>query len=86
MMIVKELYLFVLLPKGAGIMTEAIEKVFKKEFDEKKEAGIQETMDKVIMNMLRGNEPVDKIILYTQASLEKIASIAKSIGISSLTL
>ena len=67
-------------------MTEAIERVFKKEMDEKKAEGIQETTDKVIINMLRGNEPIDKIVLYTQASLEKIASVARSIGISSLLL
>ena len=63
-------------------MTEAIERVFKKEMDEKKTEGKEEVVEK----MLQGNEPVEKIIMYTQVPLEIIASIAKKIGITSLSL
>ena len=68
--------------KGAGIMTEAIERVFKKEFAQKED----ETIEDVVEKMLQGNEPVEKIIMYTQVPMEKIASIAKKIGITSLAL
>ena len=68
--------------KGAGTMTEAIERVFKKEFAQKED----ETREDVVEKMLQGNEPVEKIIMYTKVPMEKIASIAKKIGITSLAL
>ena len=67
-------------------MTEAVERVFKKELDERETKGAQDTTDKVIANMLKGNESVEKIVLYTQASLDRIAAVAKKIGISTLAL
>lgn len=63
-------------------MTEAIERVFKKEMDEKKNEGKEE----MVTEMLRGNEPVEKILRYSHMSMEQIMGIAKKIGISSLTL
>ena len=68
--------------KGAGIMTEAIERVFKKEMDEKKTEGKEE----MVTEMLRGNEPVEKILKYSHMPIEQIMGIAKKIGISSLAL
>ena len=68
--------------KGAGIMTEAIERVFKKEMDEKKTEGKEE----MVTEMLRGNEPVEKILKYSHMPIEQIMGIAKNIGISSLAL
>ena len=49
--------------KGAGTMTEAIERVFKKEIDEKKTEGKEE----MVTEMLRGNEPVEKILVTAQS-------------------
>lgn len=63
--------------KGAGIMTEAIERVFKKEMDEKKTEGKEE----MVTEMLRGNEPVEKILKYSHMPIEQIMGIAKKIGI-----
>lgn len=68
--------------KEAGIMTEAVERVFKKEFDQTR----KETEDQIIVNMLRENVAVDKIVLYTKATVERIAAVAKAAGISSLVL
>ena len=68
--------------KEEGVMTEAVESLFKEEFDQIR----QETKDEVITNMLKANEPVDKIALYTQVSIDRIASVAKKIGIKSLML
>lgn len=68
--------------KEAGIMTEAVERVFKKEFERERAEGKEEVVEK----MLQGNEPIEKIVLYTQVPMEKIASIAKKIGITSLAL
>ena len=63
-------------------MTEAVERVFKKEFDQTR----KETEDQIIVNMLRENVAVDKIVLYTKATVERIAAVAKAAGISSLVL
>ena len=40
---------------------------------------------KVIMKMLRGNVPVSRIMEYTDATAEKIAEIAHSIGVAPVT-
>ena len=48
---------------------------------EGRKEGREESSVDVVREMLRGNEPVSKIAKYTQVSVEKIAEIARSIGI-----
>ena len=63
-------------------MSEAVEYIFAdkiEEIAEKKE-------EKTIENMLRDNVKAETITKWTGASIEKIAAIAKKIGISTLTL
>ena len=50
--------------------------------DEKKTEGKEE----MVTEMLRGNEPVEKILKYSHMPIEQIMGIAKKIGISSLAL
>ena len=68
--------------REAGKMSEAVEYIFAdkiEEIAEKKE-------EKTIENMLRDNVKAETITKWTGASIEKIAAIAKKIGISTLTL
>ena len=44
--------------------------------------GRDERNTEVITEMLHGNEPVSKIMRYTQASMERISEIASSLGIA----
>ena len=44
--------------------------------------GRDERNTEVIMEMLHGNEPISKIMRYTQASMERISEIASSLGIA----
>ena len=48
---------------------------------EGREAGMMD----IISKMLRRNEPISKIMEYTDATAEKIAEIARSIGVSPVT-
>lgn len=68
--------------KGAGIMTEAIERVFKKEIDQKKE----EAKEEIIINMINEHFSVDQIKAATRETADRIFSIAKKAGITALTL
>lgn len=68
--------------KRAGIMTEAIERVFKKDIDQKKE----EVKEEIIINMINEHFSVDQIKAATRETAERIFSIAKKAGITALTL
>ncbi len=63
-------------------MSEAFERVFKKEIDEYHEKKTEE----VVSRMLRHNEPVDKIVMYFGWTPERVMKFAKQIGINTLTL
>ena len=47
--------------------------------------GRAEGMEDIISKMLRKNEPIGKIMEYTDATAEKIAEIARSIGLAPVT-
>ena len=53
--------------------------------EEGREEGRKEGEAKVITKMLRGNVPVSRIMEYTDATAEKIAEIARSIGVAPVT-
>ena len=52
---------------------------------EGREEGRQENKAEVVREMLRGNEPVSKIMKYTQVPIESITEIARSIGVRAAT-
>ena len=53
--------------------------------EESKAEGKVEGKAEVVMEMLRDNAPLSLIEKYTQVSAEKIAEIARSIGVSPIT-
>ncbi len=63
-------------------MSEAVERVFRKEIEEiaeKKE-------EQVVVAMLQNNEPADKMIRYFGRSPERVMTFAKKTGVTTLTL
>ena len=63
-------------------MSEAIERVFKKEIEE----AAEKEKEMTIANMLKDNVKATTIAKWTGASLEKIVAVASQIGISTLSL
>ena len=68
--------------KEAGKMSEAVERVFQKEIEE----AAEKKEEKIVANLLKMNEPVDKIVQACEWSTEKVMSFAKKIGITTITL
>ncbi|MBQ9009962.1 MAG: hypothetical protein IJ088_11615 [Clostridia bacterium] len=68
--------------KEMGKMSEAVERVFKKEIDE----ATEKKEEQVVTAMLQNNEPADKIIKYFGWTPERVMTFAKKIGITTLTL
>ena len=68
--------------KEAGNMGKAFEQIFKEEIDE----AAEKKEEKTIENMLKDNVKAENIKKWTGASLEKIASVATGLGLSTLSL
>ena len=68
--------------KEMGKMSDAVERVFKKEIDE----AAKKKEEQVVTNMLQNNEPADKIVKYFGWTPERVMSFAKTIGITTLNL
>lgn len=68
--------------KEAGKMSEAVERVFKKEIEE----AAEKKEEQVVTTMLQNNEPADKIVKYFGWTPERVMTFAKKIGITTLTL
>ena len=68
--------------KEAGKMSEAVERVFQKEIEE----AAEKKEEKIVANLLKMNEPVDKIVQACEWSTERVMSFAKKIGITTITL
>ena len=63
-------------------MSEAVERVFKKEIEE----AAKKKEEQVVTAMLQNNEPVDKIVKYFGWTPERVMTFAKKIGVTTLTL
>ena len=68
--------------KEEGKMSEAVERVFKKEIDE----AAEKKEEQVVTTMLQNNEPADKIVKYFGWTPERVMTFAKKIGVTTLTL
>jgi len=68
--------------KEAGKMSEAVERVFKKEIEE----AAEKKEEQVVTTMLQNNEPADKIVKYFGWTPERVMTFAKKIGMTTLTL
>ncbi|MBQ4512182.1 MAG: hypothetical protein II969_04265 [Anaerolineaceae bacterium] len=68
--------------KEAGKMSEAVELVFKEEIEE----AAEKKEERIVANLLKMNEPVDKIVQASEWSPDKVISFAKKIGITTLIL
>ncbi len=63
-------------------MSEAVERVFRKEIEE----AAEKKEERIVTNLLKMNEPIDKIVRACEWPAEKVMNFAKKIGITSLTL
>lgn len=63
-------------------MTEAVKEIFSKELDERQ----HETEERIVERMLKSDEPLEKIIKYTQVPMERIIAIAKSAGLGAVVV
>lgn len=68
--------------KEEGKMSEAVERVFKKEIEE----AAEKKEEQIVTAMLQNNEPADKIVKYFGWTPERVMNFAKKIGITTLTL
>ena len=63
-------------------MSEEFERVFRKEIEE----AAEKKEEKIVANLLRMNEPIDKIVQACEWPSEKVLAFAKKIGITTLTI
>ncbi|MBR1476331.1 MAG: hypothetical protein IJ608_00010 [Lachnospiraceae bacterium] len=68
--------------KEAGKMSEAVERVFQKEIEE----AAEKKEERIVANLLKMNEPVDKIVRACEWPADKVMTFAKKIGVTTLTL
>ena len=66
--------------REVGNMNEVIRDLFKKDFEEAEERGINETNKRVAIDMLRNREPLEKIKNYSQLAEDVIRGLAISLG------
>lgn len=72
--------------KEDGHMDEVVREVFKEDFDQVEDKGKEIGKEEMVEAMLKDKESAAKICKWSGMSLEKIASIAEKIGITSLVL
>ena len=63
-------------------MSEAIERIFSKEFDKRE----RKAKEEVVLLMLQDHETIDKIRKYTQVSSDRIIAIAKANGLNAVAV
>ncbi len=63
-------------------MKDIIARIFKDEFEAKRQEGINKVNMRVATDMLRNGEPLDKIAKYSRLAEDSIRSLAKSLGVT----
>ena len=68
--------------KEDGRMGEKFDQIFEKQIQE----AAEKKEERIVANLLKMNEPVDKIVRACEWPAEKVMSFAKKIGVTTLTL
>ena len=63
-------------------MKDVIARIFKNEFEAKKQDGINEEKERVVIDMLKKNLPLSLIEEISKLSEDSIRSLAKSLGVT----
>ena len=62
-------------------MSDVIKYIVKRNLDQAKQEGINETKEHVATDMLRDGEPLDKILRYSRLTEDTILNLAASLGL-----
>ena len=65
-------------------MNEVIRDIFRKDFDIARQDGMNEEKERVATDMLKEDEPLEKIARYTRLAEDTIRNLAKNLGVAVL--